>query len=70
MNTHMSVAQAIGYYSFEVIASLILIVVLGVVAILAGGALMDRWKRIFRPGPASREPSSIPAVHVNRNGRI
>lgn len=43
----MNLAQAIGYYTFEGIAVLILLVVGSFVAVMAIGALMDRYQRFF-----------------------
>jgi hypothetical protein len=38
----MNHTQSIGYHTFEILASAIILVVVGVVAIHAGGALADR----------------------------
>ena len=43
----MNTVQAIGYYTFEAIACIVIIVVLGFVLILSLGALVERYHRIF-----------------------
>lgn len=43
----MNTTQSIGYYTFEVVACVIILVVVVFGAIMASGALADRWEKFF-----------------------
>ena len=72
---HMSTAQAIGYYAFETVAVLISLAVVGFVAVMAIGALVDRYQRIFTASGAATfdntaDSTSPLPTFASQNGRI
>lgn len=65
----MNLAQAIGYYAFETIAVVIILAVVGFVAVMAIGALVDRYQRIFG-AVDDAEISDARADFAGRSGHI
>lgn len=47
----MNTPQTISYYALEIIASLVILTVALFVAVMAGGALVDRYRQIFGTAP-------------------
>ncbi len=71
----MTTAQAIAYYAFETIAVLIILGVGGVVVIMAIGALVDRYQRIFTASGAATfdntaDSTSPMPTFASQDGRI
>lgn len=62
----MNATQSICYYAIEIIGSVVILAVLLFAAVMAGGALSDRYRRIFgTPSLACVAP--VPAISKDNN---